>query len=83
MRHPTRATPDLHNTASPQTGFLTGDYFSTIANAIVDCNAARPQRRPSSLGGLGDEVEVAPSSPKARERARITVMNSCWPLHMA
>src|SRR5262249_2750918 len=25
-RHPTRATPDLHNSASPQTGFLTGDY---------------------------------------------------------
>src|SRR5215472_17490946 len=24
-RHPTRATPDLHNSASPQTGFLTGD----------------------------------------------------------
>src|SRR5262249_18163658 len=27
-RHPTRATPDLHNSASPQTGFLTGDYLS-------------------------------------------------------
>src|SRR5262249_10514204 len=26
-RHPTRATPDLHNSASPQTGFLTGDYL--------------------------------------------------------
>src|SRR5262249_28050862 len=25
-RHPTRATPDLHNSASPQTGFLTGDH---------------------------------------------------------
>src|SRR5262249_11885450 len=25
-RHPTRATPDLHNSASPPTGFLTGDY---------------------------------------------------------
>ena len=24
-RHRTRTTPDLHNSASPQTGFLTGD----------------------------------------------------------
>src|SRR5262249_24875957 len=27
-RPPTRATPDLHNSASPQTGFLTGDYVA-------------------------------------------------------
>ena len=30
-RHPTRATPDLHNSASPQTGFLTGDYLQWMA----------------------------------------------------
>jgi hypothetical protein len=27
-RHPTRATPDLHTSASPQTGFLTDDAIS-------------------------------------------------------
>jgi hypothetical protein len=27
-RHPTRANPDLHHSASPQTGFLTGDAIS-------------------------------------------------------
>ena len=32
--------------------------------------------RPSSLGGLGDEIDVAASSPKARERACITTVNN-------
>ena len=35
-----------------------------------------PPPRPSSLGGLGDEIEVAASSPKARERARLTAVNN-------
>ena len=35
-----------------------------------------PPPRPSSLGGLGDEIEVAASSPKARERACITTVNN-------
>ena len=34
-RHPTRATPDLHNSASPQTGFLTGDYLSHARRSIA------------------------------------------------
>src|SRR5262249_6471154 len=29
-RHPTRATPDLHNSASPQTGFLTGNKQAIV-----------------------------------------------------
>src|SRR5215813_12358985 len=44
-RHPIRDTPDLHNSASPQTGFLTGDYVVSITLP----------RSPVSLSS-GDEV---------------------------
>jgi hypothetical protein len=39
-RHPTRATPDLHNSASPQTGFLTGDLLTAASACEIYSNTA-------------------------------------------
>src|SRR5262249_28629845 len=45
-RHPTRATPDLHNSVSPQAGFLTGD--SQNSSAVMSILFGHPAGNPNS-----------------------------------
>src|SRR5262249_40146392 len=87
-RHPTRATPDLHNSASPQTGFLTGDCLVSDGREIAALRDSDPTDdamgyllRPES--GLPDLYPAAsssrtpPSRPRASRRSRTSACPLC------
>src|SRR5262249_35034545 len=64
-RHPTRATPDLHNSASTQTGFLTGDELGAEAlGGLWAAALEMPERaeRHTSYALLSGPIKKAPLS---------------------
>src|SRR5262245_40249155 len=48
-RHPTRATPDLHNSASLKIGFLTGDYKGLWERKGSRCTPANAPHKTANL----------------------------------